>query len=254
MKIFDAHFHIIDTRFPLIENQGFLPNQFTVDDYLSQIEPDYIGGAIVSGSFQGFDSSYLIDALNKLGESYFGVANIPMSITKEELENLNNAGVKAVRFNLNRAIVKDEKEMVYLSHKLLEEYDWHTELYVDSVSLKSLSSCLKKLPRFSIDHLGLSADGLEELYTWVEKGAIIKATGFGRINFDPLTVMKKIYSINPDALIFGTDLPSTRAKRPFSKADVALITSDFSEIEQEKILYTNAVNWYNKSGKSFSSI
>jgi len=26
MKIFDAHFHLIDPQFPIIENQGFLPD------------------------------------------------------------------------------------------------------------------------------------------------------------------------------------------------------------------------------------
>jgi predicted TIM-barrel fold metal-dependent hydrolase len=28
-KIFDAHLHIIDPRFPLIPNQGYLPDHFT---------------------------------------------------------------------------------------------------------------------------------------------------------------------------------------------------------------------------------
>ncbi|MGZ8212720.1 MAG: hypothetical protein ACXWUH_19630, partial [Burkholderiales bacterium] len=31
--VFDTHFHIIDPRFPVIENQGFLPPVFTADDY-----------------------------------------------------------------------------------------------------------------------------------------------------------------------------------------------------------------------------
>lgn len=34
--VFDTHFHIIDPRFPVMENQGFLPPVFTVDDYLSR--------------------------------------------------------------------------------------------------------------------------------------------------------------------------------------------------------------------------
>ena len=31
-KIFDAHFHIIDPDFPLIANQGFLPEPFQASD------------------------------------------------------------------------------------------------------------------------------------------------------------------------------------------------------------------------------
>ena len=33
LPVFDTHFHIIDPRFPVMENQGFLPPVFTVDDY-----------------------------------------------------------------------------------------------------------------------------------------------------------------------------------------------------------------------------
>ena len=32
-RVFDAHLHIIDPRFPLQENNGYLPPTFTVGDY-----------------------------------------------------------------------------------------------------------------------------------------------------------------------------------------------------------------------------
>ncbi len=76
-KIFDAHFHIIDNRYPLIKNQGYLPPPFKVDDYLKWAQKLNIqGGAIVSGSFQGFDTSYLFQALKNLRPQFVGVANI----------------------------------------------------------------------------------------------------------------------------------------------------------------------------------
>ena len=43
--------------------------------------------------------------------------------------------------------------------------------------------------------------------------------------------------------MFGTDLPSTRAKRPFNKSDIELIKT-FSEEEQQKIFYKNAMRFY----------
>src|SRR5436190_1640341 len=33
LPFFDAHFHVIDSRFPLFENNGFLPEEFTVEQY-----------------------------------------------------------------------------------------------------------------------------------------------------------------------------------------------------------------------------
>ena len=48
-KVFDSHFHIIDKRFPLISNQGYLPDEFTVADYRQRTENTRIvGGAVVS--------------------------------------------------------------------------------------------------------------------------------------------------------------------------------------------------------------
>ncbi|MFT5887074.1 MAG: hypothetical protein ACI9IP_003547 [Arcticibacterium sp.] len=71
--------------------------------------------------------------------------------------------------------------------------------------------------------MGLSKEGLLGLYYWAETGGKIKATGFGRINFEPILVMREIYEINPKALLFETDLPSTRAPKLFSVKDIHLI-------------------------------
>src|SRR6478735_11931361 len=100
MRVFDAHFHVIDPRFPLVPNQGYLPEPFTVDDYRARL--DAAGGAVVSGSFQAFDQTYLIDALQRLGPGFVGVANVPPEISDEEVLALNDAGVRAFRCNLVR--------------------------------------------------------------------------------------------------------------------------------------------------------
>ncbi|WP_109436089.1 amidohydrolase [Aquimarina sp. AU119] len=249
MKIFDAHFHIINPDFPLVENNGYLPPAFTVENYKQQTkEFNSVGGAIVSGSFQAFDQEYLIHALQKVGNNYVGVANIPFNLADEELRRLQNSNIVAVRFNLKRGGSETIDKLPQLSNKLFDDYGWHTELYVDAKNLKELNPLLSKIQKFSIDHLGLSKEGLPELYAWVEKGVRVKATGFGRVNFNPIPVMRQIYDINPKALLFGTDLPSTRAKIPFSQKDINIIIDNFSMSEQENIFYKNAQQWYNKSG------
>ena len=103
MPIFDAHFHVIDPRFPLVPNQGFEPEPFTVSDYRSRVDGlEVVGGAVVSGSFQAFDQTYLIDALQQLGPGFVGVANVPLDITDGEVLTLAEAGVRAFRVNLFR--------------------------------------------------------------------------------------------------------------------------------------------------------
>ena len=56
--------------------------------------------------------------------------------------------------------------------------------------------------------------------------------------------LQAIYNANPDALMFGTDCPSTRAKRPFNYGDVELIQQLFDQQVADKILYKNAPQWY----------
>ena len=50
-KYFDCHFHIIDKNFPVVPNQGFMPDAFTSEDYLERLKAvDLCGGAVVSGT------------------------------------------------------------------------------------------------------------------------------------------------------------------------------------------------------------
>ncbi len=37
MQLFDAHFHIINPKFPLVENNGYLPPDFTVENIKKQL-------------------------------------------------------------------------------------------------------------------------------------------------------------------------------------------------------------------------
>ncbi|MFC4797795.1 amidohydrolase family protein [Neobacillus sp. GCM10023253] len=247
MKIFDSHLHIIDERFPLIPNQGYLPNYFSCDDYRKSVNQlSVVGGAIVSGSFQGFDQSYLIDAIKTLGENFVGVTQLPYDTSDEEIIRLNQLGVKALRFNVNRGGSEDISRLDYFSRRVYELVNWHTEIYISSTQLPEVAAIIEKLPAVSVDHLGLSKDGFHHLLSLVDKGVKVKATGFGRIDLDPIGAIKSIYSLNPDALMFGTDLPSTRAKRPFELADVDLIIHNLDEEQAEKVLYKNALNWYLK--------
>jgi predicted TIM-barrel fold metal-dependent hydrolase len=249
--VFDAHLHIIDHRFPLQPNQGFLPDDFSVDEYLQLVKPLNIhGGAVVSGSFQVFDQEYLLAALKQLGPDYVGVTQIPATTPDEEIIALHHAGVRAVRFNIQRGGSESIEHLERLALRVYELAKWHVELYVDSRQLPGLSTTLHKLPAVVIDHLGLSKAGYKYLLPLVEKGARVKATGFSRCDFDVLTAMRQITAINPHALLFGTDLPSTRAPRPFVAADLQLIQENFPESIVARICRENALALYRPGVKN----
>ncbi|KPB50543.1 Uncharacterized protein ALO57_02746 [Pseudomonas coronafaciens pv. oryzae] len=243
--IFDAHCHIIDPRFPLIANNGYLPDSFGVSDYLASVKPLGVqGGAVVSGSFQGFDQGYLLAALNSLGPAFVGVTQLPASVTDTELDTLNAAGVRALRFNLKRGGSEQLDQLEALALRVHERVGWHSELYIDSRELAEIEARLLRLPAISIDHLGLSAEGLTIVLRLAERGVRVKACGFGRVDFPVRDALRDIHAANPCALMFGTDLPSTRAPRPFQADDIELLTDALGENGAQQALWENAANFY----------
>lgn len=248
IKLFDAHLHIIDTRFPLIQNQGFLPDEFTCSHYLAQVEPyDLVGGAVVSGSFQGFDQAYLLEALKQLGPLFVGVTQLPVTTSDKELIALQNSGIRAVRFNLKRGGSEDIKHLKSFAARIHELVGWHVELYIDSKELADIYDALVTLPAVSVDHLGLSKAGFGTLLKLAEHGIGVKATGFGRVDFDVRSALIDLFNANPAALMFGTDLPSTRAPRPFLHDDCELIRDALGEQSAQRVFFENARTFYRQS-------
>lgn len=244
-RLFDSHFHIIDPRFPLVANQGYLPPTFTIADYrASMAKFQVIGGAVVSGSFQGFDQRYLVAALLELGERFVGVTQLPATVSDEEILELDEVGVRAVRFNLYRGGSESIERLEEMARRVFDLAGWHVELYIDARDLPALTPRLLRLPRVSIDHLGLMREGLPHVLKLAQQGAFIKATGFGRCDFSIPEALSAIYAANPGSLIFGSDLPSTRAPRPFAETDVTLVLETLGAAAGRRVLFENALVLY----------
>jgi predicted TIM-barrel fold metal-dependent hydrolase len=243
--LFDSHFHIIDSRFPLTPNNGYLPDDLICADYRTATSHyDLRGGAIVSGSFQSFDQSYLLDALHTLGPQFVGVTQLPATVSDQEILDLDGAGVRAVRFNLKRGGSEDVHHLDTMARRVHDVAGWHVELYVDSRELDGLFDILAGLPSVSIDHLGLARKGFGTLLRLVEKGVRVKSSGFGRVDFNVPSALRQIYSANPKALMFGTDLPSTRAPRPYCDEDFLQVIDTLGDEAAQAVFYENAVEFY----------
>ena len=214
------------------------PEPFTVSDYRSRVAGlDVVGGAVVSGSFQAYDQTYLVDALAQLGPGFVGVANVPSDIGDAEVLALAEAGVRAFRVNLFRG---GDVAQIALAPRLYALAGWHLEVYLDARDLPELAPKLALAPRLVIDHLGMTQVGLPALLGLVKDGAYVKASGFGRIDVDPYSALRAIAAVNPGAAVFGSDLPGTRAQRPFEAADIELV----AEAAGERALYDNALALY----------
>ncbi|AMM21494.1 2-pyrone-4,6-dicarboxylate hydrolase [Frondihabitans sp. PAMC 28766] len=245
--VFDAHFHIIDKRFPLVANNGFMPDEFSVADYRAHsAELGITGGVVVSGSFQEFDDTYLVDALETLGQSFVGVVNVADDATDDDLLRLASAGVRGVRFNLYRGGSAGLDSVATLGRRAWDVAGLHSEFYLDAHDLDTLEPLLASLPKVSIDHLGMTSANRDALLRLVSAGVHVKATGFGRVDLDVASTVAEIHAANPAALMFGTDLPSTRARTPFRPADITLLTEALPT-GARAALHDNAAAFYGLS-------
>jgi predicted TIM-barrel fold metal-dependent hydrolase len=244
-RLFDSHFHIIDPRFPLVPNQGYTPPAFPLAEYLAQAKPlGVVAGAVVSGSFQATDQTYLIDALGKLGAGWVGVTQIASDYPDAEIARLGKSGVRALRFNILRGSIDNVDDIVALATRCHAVAGWHAEFYVDAASLAPHVGRLSKLPQIVIDHLGMTEQGVPVLLDLVAAGCKVKATGFGRLKMNVPKTLERIAQKNPGALVFGTDMPSTRAPRPFMPSDIDLIETVLGRELAQRTFWDNPLALY----------
>lgn len=247
LPIFDTHFHIIDFRFPITENQGFMPPSFPVEDYRKRTEALGIAaGVVVSGSFQNFDTSFMRDALAKFGPTFVGVIQIPADTSDEDILALDAMGVRGVRFNLVRGGSAGIEDLDRVARRVYDLARWHVELYADAKDLEPVAEKIACLPAVSIAHLGLSPEGLPTLVRLAERGMRVKATGFGRATLDVPSAIRALTKANPDSLMFGTDLPSQRARRAFEPNDIAILRDNIDPALERKVFWENAVAFYGR--------
>ncbi len=243
--IFDAHCHIIDKHYPIVPNQGYVPPSYSIEEYRHQTIPLGItAGAIVSGSFHGYDQTYLRALLPVLGPRWVGITQVPPDVPDIEIASLSSIGVRGLRFNIYRGRIDSVDDIVALATRANSIGQWHAEIYADASALKPHVAKLSKLPQIVIDHMGMNEEGLPVILDLVDAGAKIKITGFGRVNMNVPRTIEQIAARNPNALMFGTDLPSTRAKRPFEAIDIDLIRNILGPINATKTLWSNALSLY----------
>ncbi|MDQ0671020.1 amidohydrolase [Pseudomonas sp. W2I6] len=243
--VFDAHFHLFDPAYPIDANGGYTPPTFSQADYQRLATPLGIcSGVLVGSSFQGYRQDWLCDALTKLGTEWVGITQLPMDVSDAEILRLAKFGVRGIRFNIYRGDEISMDQLVALSQRAFDLAGWHPEVYLDASQIRAHVPQLSQLRGLVIDHLGMTEAGLPVLLDLVDAGAKVKASGFGRVNLDVPRALELIARRSPDALMFGSDMPSTRTKRPFQAADIELIKSILGQELARKALWSNGRSLY----------
>jgi D-galactarolactone isomerase len=96
----DAHIHIYDPRFTPSRPGSRLTRNATVADYrLLQKRLGTTRTVVVQPAAYGFDNAVTVDAVAQLGFTQArAVAVLPPSVTEAQIRELDQAGVRGVRF------------------------------------------------------------------------------------------------------------------------------------------------------------
>ncbi|MEQ8392665.1 MAG: amidohydrolase family protein [Thalassospira sp.] len=228
----DAHCHVFgpEVEFPFASERKYTP----VDagkDKLFELHK-HLGverSVIVQATCHGADNRALVDALNASNGRYRGIATVRPDVTKEQLDELDAAGVRGVRFNFVKRLVDATPREDFLQIvDLIKPYGWHIVVYFEAADLEGLEQFLIDMPvTVVIDHLGRPdvTKGIdhpdflrfrklvkENEHIWVKVTCPERLTVAGPPYEDVVEFGKIIVEEIPDRVIWGTDWPHPNMK------------------------------------------
>ncbi len=155
----DAHCHVFGPadKFPYHPKRKYTPCDASKEQLFAL--RDYLGfsrNVIVQASCHGTDNAALVDALETAGDLARGVAVVDPAITVEELEAMDKAGVRGVRFNFVKRLVDTTPKEVFLSiAEKIKPLGWHIVVYFEAPDLEDLIPFLNELnTTIVVDHMG----------------------------------------------------------------------------------------------------
>ncbi|WP_244467901.1 amidohydrolase family protein [Nitratireductor soli] len=262
----DAHCHVFGpaARFPFAPERKYTPTDAPKEKLFAlRRHLGFARNVIVQASCHGKDNAALIDALETEPETTRGVAVVAPSITDEELQKMDRAGVRAVRFNfLKRLVDAAPREDFQRVAERVARLGWHVVVYFEMPDLADLAPFLRGLPTtVVIDHMGRPdvADGaaaasfaafvelLEDEKFWVKVGCPERLTVKGPPYRDVVPFARRLVETYPDRVLWGTDWPHPNMKShiPDDGLLVDLIPAIAPTPElQRKLLIDNPLRLY----------
>jgi 2-pyrone-4,6-dicarboxylate lactonase len=155
----DAHCHVFGpgAKFPYAPERKYTPvdapkeKLFALRDFLGLDK-----NVIVQASCHGSDNRALVDALLNSDDRARGVAVVGESISDEELDYLDEAGVRGVRFNFVKRLVDfTPRDVLERIAARIAPLDWHVVVYFEMSDLAELEPFFTSLPTtVVVDHMG----------------------------------------------------------------------------------------------------
>ena len=263
----DAHCHVFgpSPEFPFAPERKYTPcnagkeKLFELRDHLG-----FTRNVIVQATCHGKDNRAMMDACRASGGLARGVASVGADVTKEELSDMHEAGVRGVRFNFVKRLVDATPKSVFLEIAAkIQDFGWSTVVYFEAQDLEDLEPFLQELPGIIvIDHMGQPnvKNGVEHIdfkrfislmennpSIWSKVTCPERLTIAGPPYDDVVPFYQAIVDRFEDRVLWGTDWPHPNMKShmPDDGALVDYIPRIARTVQQqEKLLVTNPMRLY----------
>jgi 2-pyrone-4,6-dicarboxylate lactonase len=229
----DAHCHVFGPggQFPYAPQRKYTPCDAPKEKLWGLRK--YLGmerSVIVQATCHGTDNRALVDALKSSGSLARGVATVGADVSDQELRELDEAGVRGVRFNFVKRLVDTTPRDVLLEiARRVAPLHWHVVIYFEAAELPELYEFFASLPTVVVvDHMGRpdvskSVDepefGLfiqlmrEHPNVWSKVSCPDRLSKVGAPGYDDVVPFaRRLVESFPDRVLWGTDWPHPNLK------------------------------------------
>jgi 2-pyrone-4,6-dicarboxylate lactonase len=229
----DAHCHVFgpESRFPYAPERKYTPcdapkeKLFALRDFLGLDK-----NVIVQASCHSKDNRAMVDALESANGRARGVAIVGEEVTDKELDWMNRAGVKGVRFNFIKRLVDfTPRDVLTRIAGRIAPLGWHIVVYFEMANLPELEPFFTSLPTtIVVDHMGTPdvSKGVDHPDNqrfhrlldqhhnfWVKVTCPERMTRSGPPYDDVVPFGWKLIEKFPDRVLWGTDWPHPNMKQ-----------------------------------------
>ena len=228
----DAHCHVFGPGevFPYAPERKYTPCDAGKDRLFAL--RDFLGfdkNVVVQATCHGADNRAMVDALRASGGRAKGIATVRPDVRDDELAEMNEAGVRGVRFNYVRRLVDPKPDAYY--HGIVERIaplGWQVVIYFEAADLAERFDFFASLETtVVVDHMGRPdvtkpVDGpefglflklMEERPNiWAKVTCPERLTVAGPPYDDVVPFARRLVEAFPDRVLWGTDWPHPNLK------------------------------------------
>jgi 2-pyrone-4,6-dicarboxylate lactonase len=270
----DAHCHVFGPGevFPFAPERKYTPCDAGRDQLFAL--RDRLGvsrNVIVQATCHGADNRAMVDAVRAATGRARGVATVRPDIDERELRELDEAGVRGVRFNFVRRLVDaaPTDELATIA-KRIAPLGWHVVVYFEAADLPELEDFFGTLPTpLVVDHMGRPdvtrpVDGpefsrflrfVDRNDVWVKVSCPERLTVTGppavdgerNAYVDVVPFARRVVTEFPDRVLWGTDWPHPNLTDHMP--DDGLLVDHVPHVavtaeQRQKLLVTNPMRLY----------